>query len=120
MSGGRRIACPSGLVKHHGMDYKTLQDPGEGFLVDGQVDVTADLMDITVTTNYTQRTLGDDMSIINVEAFGCPAITSRLEEGRLFGIVSKTKIRTEVLTANLLVRQCAESVSQLRLSPSKA
>lgn len=73
--------------------------------------VRVDVKHIRVAKQYTRRTLGDDMQIINTEVFGRRSIAARLKERLLFGIASKTNTRAAVYAANSLVHQYTESVS---------
>lgn len=117
--GGELTACPFSFIHHHSLDYDTLQNPAEGFLSDGNVVVEVDLTYIRVTQKYTAHTRTDDTSLVNLETFGPRAIISRLKKGEEFGLLSKTKIRSSVFTANMLIRHWAELASAILCCYSK-
>lgn len=106
------MSCPFGSMKLHDADYDTLQDPSEGFLCKGNLFMIVDLKNIQDKSKYPNRTLGNDMRIISVNTFGNRAITSRLDEGKAFGLVSETRVRTHTYAANLLIREILEYVSR--------
>lgn len=107
------VANPFGFIKYHDVLVEKLRDSCEGFLAGDQMVLTVNIKNIREGTAYPLGTLGDDMRFINVEVFGKSAITSRLKEGSVFGIVSKLKSRSSIVTANHLIRQFVAWVSIL-------
>lgn len=107
------VADPFGLIGAYDVEYDMLRDPSEGFLSEGEVVVVMDVKEVRVTTEWMHIAQGDDTRRINIMAFGRPSISRRLMQGRVFGIASETKIRSNNVRANLVSRRVAVCVTTL-------
>lgn len=120
VAGEQLLSNPFDAIGSHAADYDLLGDPDKGFLSRGYLVMRVGLKDITTVWQLPGTTLGDDMRIINVESFGSDAVASRLKEGKVLGLVPKKKVRSCILTANLLIRKYMKSVRPSLISTNSS
>lgn len=113
---GKLTACSLfDSIKIHSVDYDTMRDPSLGFLYQGVLFMAVKLQHIKVLPRCIRRTLREDMRLINVGLFSRHSITLRMDNGEALGLISKTKIRTTIYTANLLICQFLKYVRPIIL-----